>query len=315
MDFSVILCTYNRAANLPACIDHLNAQQGIDDIDWEVVVVDNNSTDDTADTVARLIEQSPLHMRYLFEPTQGLSSARNCGIRGSMGRHVIFIDDDIHAAPGWLRAYADAFAAHDCDAVGGRILVASPLPLPKWIQPEMMGFLGQFDHGDQPLPLDGRRQHPFGGNMAFHRRAIERVGDFDPELGRKGEGKSPDELFKGEETEYFRLFSETGGKVWYAPGAVVTHHILPYQLKRRFFLTIHYNEGVQSVAFEKPYRGPTLLGAPRFVYPQALRALLRYLGETLVKGPNGSMRQMMTAAYFFGRLRAFMQTRPTAARA
>jgi glycosyltransferase involved in cell wall biosynthesis len=306
MDFTVILCTYNRAANLPGCIAHLAAQEGTENLDWEVLVVDNNSTDETAEIVQRLAQDSPIRIRYAFEPAQGLSNARNCGIRESDATHLIFIDDDIHAAPRWLSAYADIFSTKDCDAAGGRILVESPKPIPAWIRPEMMGFLGQLDYGEAPLALDGRNRHPFGGNMAFHRRALALVGDFDPDLGRKGEGASPDELFKGEETEYFRQLAIRGGSIWYAPNAVVKHLILPYQLKRRFFLTIHYNQGYQSAALERPRKGRKFLGVPLFLYAQTLRALGRYVWRTLASGPNHSMRQFMTAAYFVGRIRAFM---------
>jgi len=304
MDFTVILCTYNRAANLPDCISHLAAQEETGDIDWEVLVVDNNSSDDTAATVERLAKEHPIALRYAFEPRQGLSNARNCGIRESDSDRVAFIDDDILVQPRWLRSYADIFSEHDCDAAGGPILVESPAPLPGWIRPEMMGFLGQLDFGGQASLLDGVDRYPFGGNMAFHRRALMRIGDFDPDLGRKGSGASSDELFKGEETAYFRELVRTGGRIWYAPGARVTHRILPYQLRRRFFLTIHYNEGYQAVRRGPHTRGRTLLGAPLYLYSQTLRAFGRYLGHTLRHGPDASMRQLMTAAYFVGRLRS-----------
>jgi glycosyltransferase involved in cell wall biosynthesis len=309
MDFSVIVCTYNRAANLPDCIAHLADQRDTDGIDWEVLVVDNNSSDDTAATVERLARGGPPDLRYAFEPRQGLSNARNCGIRHSRGGHVVFIDDDILVTPAWLRSYADIFAAHDCDAAGGPIRVLSPRPLPRWIGPEMMGFLGELDYGERPCALDGVERYPFGGNMGFHRRALERVGDFDPRLGRSGSGGSADELFKGEETAYFRTLAEAGGKIWYAPQAAVTHRILPYQLQRRFFLTIHFNEGYQAVQKGPPAEGRTFLGAPLYLYPQTLRAFGRYLGHTLRHGADRSMRQLMTAAYFVGRLRGHMDRR------
>jgi hypothetical protein len=208
--------------------------------------------------------------------------------------------------------YARMFAERDCDAVGGRIRVRSPAPLPAWIRPEMAGFLGELEFGDEPCELDGVERSPFGGNMAFHRRALQRVGDFDPALGRKGSGESADELFKGEETEYFRRLTESGGTIWYAPAAAVDHHILPYQLERRFFLTIHYNEGYQCVRDGPPAEGRTLFGAPLYIYRQTLRSLSRYLGQTLRRGPDSSMRQLMTTANFLGRIRGYMDKRADA---
>lgn len=309
MDFSVILCTYNRAANLPACISLLANQQHIDDVDWEVLVVDNNSSDDTAATVKGLQRAHPIALRYGFEPKQGLSNARNFGIRETEGTHVVFIDDDILVTPHWLKSYAETFAQYDCDAVGGRILVHSPATLPRWIRPEMMGFLGQLDYGDEACELDGIQRFPFGGNMAYHRRALERIGDFDPNLGRKGSGDTADELFKGEETQYFQRLAATGSTIRYAPAAAVEHHILPYQLRRRFFLTIHYNEGYQAARDGPAPTGRTLFGAPLYIYPQTLRAFGRWLAQTARQGPDASMRQLMGLAYFIGRIRSFMARR------
>ncbi len=309
MDYSVVVCTYNRAANLPACIGGLARQEGTEGIPWEVLVVDNNSSDDTAATVERLRHEYPIRLGYTFEPKQGLSNARNRGIRASAGTRVVFIDDDILVAPRWLASYAAAFAEHDCDAAGGPILVKSPAPLPGWVRPEMMGFLGQLDYGDAPCGLDGVERFPFGGNMAFHRRALELVGDFDPNLGRKGSGQSAEELFKGEETAYFRALASAGGIIRYVPAATVHHHILPYQLERRFFLTIHYNEGYQGGRNAPPPEGPTFLGVPLYLYRQTLRAGARFLGQTLKGGPNSSMRAMMTTAWFLGRVRSYMDRR------
>lgn len=306
MDFTIVLCTYNRAANLPDCIAHSAVQQDTDGIDWELLVVDNNSNDDTASVVERLQREHPISIRYAFEPKQGLSNARNCGIRESKSTRVIFIDDDILVTPLWLNAYAKTFAARDCDAVGGRIRVRSTIPLPAWIRPEMMGFLGQLDFGDDPCQLDGLDRAPFGGNMAFHRRALDRVGDFDPTLGRKGSNDDAEGLFKGEETEYFRRLVTGGGTIWYAPDAAVAHHILPYQLERRFFLTIHFNEGYRKARSAPIAEGRALLGAPLYLYNQTLRSLGRYLGQSLRHGPNSSMRQLMTTANFLGRIRGHM---------
>lgn len=308
-EISVILCTYNRAPNLPECFEHLDRQAGAETIDWELVVVDNNSADDTAATVERLAAKVNFPVRYLFEGKQGLSHARNCGIDGSDSPFVVFIDDDIRVEPGWIKAIHDTFSEKQCDAVGGPIHVVSPQDLPKWILPEMYGFLGHIDYGDQIVQLDGVDRFPFGGNMAFRRAALESVGRFNPELGRKGEGGQREELFKGEETDFFARLASQGGEIWYNPQAGVSHKILPYQLKRRFFLTIHYNEGYLLGKLDPHSYPRTLLGIPLFVFPQSLRALGNYLGLTLKKGPDHSVRQLMTVAYFAGKMRGYADKR------
>lgn len=308
-EISVILCTYNRAHNLAECFAHLDRQERAEDVDWGLVVVDNNSSDDTADTVKLLSADCGFPARYLFEGKQGLSHARNCGIDGTESPCVVFIDDDIRVEPTWIRAIHDTFQDKDCDAVGGPIHVVSPEPLPKWIKPDMLGFLGEVDYGDAPRQLDGVNESPFGGNMAFRRTALESVGRFNPELGRKGEGSQADELFKGEETDFFSRLAKQGGTIWYHPLAGVRHEILPYQLTRRFFLTLHYNEGLLSGRLDRGAHPRAVFGIPLFLFPQFLRAAGRYLGQTLGQGPNQSVRRLMTVAYFLGKMRGYMDRR------
>lgn len=301
MDASVIICTYNRCHNLPECLAALERQEGVADLSWEVVLVDNNSTDGTHAWVSQYAEGTPLTLRYTFCPEQGLSCARNHGIHTAQGHYLLFIDDDIRVSPRWLAAIIETFKTHGCDAVGGRIHLSIPLgKLPRWINPEMYGFLGFRDFGEQPYQLDGFREFPFGGNMAIHRRVFARIGEFDPRLGRKGEGKRPQELFKGEETEFFHRLAHTGGVIWYQPNALVYHLVLPHQLTRRYFLTLHYNAGLQKARYDAQDYPKKILGVPRFLYFQWLRAILRYLGQTATRGSNFSFRQLMNVAYFTG---------------
>jgi glycosyltransferase involved in cell wall biosynthesis len=303
VDFSVIVCTYNRASNLTSCIAHLAGQEGVDDCAWEVLIVDNNSNDNTKAVVKALRERVGIVIRYAFEPQQGLSHARNLGIREASGAHVLFIDDDIHVTPGWLRAFAEAFRSKDCDAAGGPIIVRSPRPLPKWIRPEMMGFLGGLDYGETPCVLDGQDRYPFGGNMGFRRATLERFGGFDVGLGRKGSGERAEELFKGEEAAYFARVADGGASICYVPEGRVEHHILPYQWRRKFFLTLHYNEGFQAVQRSAPPSARKIGAVPLFVIRQLLRALGRFVSVTARGGPNASMRELMMVAYFWGRIR------------
>lgn len=306
MDLSVIICTYNRCHNLSGCFQHLQKQQLGDRLDWEVLVVDNNSTDATREVVQEFARNSPLNLRYTFCREQGLSHARNHGIEEARGRWLVFIDDDIRVTPDWLQAIHETFAAHDCDAVGGRIHLEIPLEqLPKWIRPDMYGFLGYQDFGEEPYRLDGFREFPFGGNMAIHRRVFGRIGLFDTGIGRKGAGTRKEELFKGEETDFFHRLAENGGVIWYQPRALVLHKVLPHQLSRRFFLTLHHNAGILRARRDPAVYPRTLWGAPRFLYLQLARAAWRYLAQTVHRGPDFSFRQLMNVAYFAGMLQEY----------
>ena len=305
MDITVIVCTFNRVSNLSACIERLTAQRGISKLRWEVLVVDNNSRDNTAEAVRRLQDLHPGYLRYIFEPEQGVAHARNRGIQESDSRYIAYVDDDIRVVPDWLAAIAETFSQTGCDAIAGRILVESPKPLPAWIAPNMMGFLGQLDYGDESLAIDGIEDFPFAGNMAFSRDIVARIGAFDGTLGRRGSPERCNGLYKGEEPDFFARLARAGGDIRYEPRAAATHHILPYQLTRRFFLTIHYNEGYQRVRDLPSPQGRTLKGVPLYLYRQGIRALVRYLGKTTLRGPNSTVRDLMTVAHFAGTIRGY----------
>ncbi len=308
MDFTVVICTYNRFKNLPMCIEALERQQNADKINWEVLFVDNNSTDKTKATIAELIKKSTLKIRYAFESSQGLNHARNLGIKESKGKYLAYLDDDITVSEKWLNSIYQSLVTNDADATGGRIHLDPAVVLPSWItkNPEMYGFLGFQDYGDKALQVDGIKQYPFGGNMAFSRAVVDRIGLFNTKLGRKGEGSKKNELFKGAETDYFhRLSALDGTKIFYAPDAIVYHHILPHQLTKQYFLTIHRNAGYQKAFNDSNEYSRRFLGAPLFIFPQTTRAIGKYVVQMLTEGMDYAFRQRMTIAHFFGTLSGY----------
>lgn len=310
MQFSVIVCTYNRSHNLPACLGHLARQVDVGGLEWEVVVVDNNSSDRTPETVHELSARLPIAIRYLREAQQGLNYARNRGVTESEGRYFSFIDDDITAHPHWLAAVYSRFEKDDADAVGGRIHLDPSLRLPAWIKPEMYGFLGYQDLGESAFRMDGIKNYPFGGNMAFNRRVVERIGLFNPKLGRKGSGRKRSELFKGAETDYFHRLAATGtARIFYEPKAIVYHQVLPHQLTKKYFRTIHYNAGYQK-AYNDPraYRR-RLLGVPLFLFPQLARSVARYCRQVLSGGRDYAFHQQMIAGHFLGMMSGYARRR------
>ena len=300
MDFSVIVCTYNRAGNLSACLGALAAQEGIDRLAWEIVVVDNNSRDATRETVERLSHELPVTVRYAFEPAQGLNHARNRGITESKGKYFSFVDDDIIVSRRWLAGLRHVLETNDADAAGSCIHLNEEIKLPKWIAPEMYGFLGYQDYGTKSFQMDGMKQYPFGGNMSFNRRVVARIGMFNPNLGRKGEGRKRGELFKGAETDYFHRLAAAGGRIFYTPDAVVYHQILPFQLTKGYFRTIHFNAGYQRALYGGDAYSRNLLGIPLFLYRKLAENLWRYLVQLVSNGPDRAFRQQMTLAHFMG---------------
>jgi glucosyl-dolichyl phosphate glucuronosyltransferase len=289
MEFTVIVCTYNRAGNLPKCLHGLAQQKGVENRAWEVLVVDNNSSDNTPGVVDDLAGQLPITVRYARETEQGLNYARNHGVRASDSTYFSYVDDDILVSPDWLAALFDAFEKNDADAVGGRIHLDPSIRLPKWIRP------------DKPFRMDGKSRYPFGGNMAFNRRVVERIGYFDPRLGRKGEGRKRSELFKGAETDYFhRLYGAGDARIFYEPRAMVYHQVMPFQIEKRYFRTIHFNAGYQRAYHDDSPLRNRLFGVPGFYYPQLARGILRYLGQAFTRGPDFAFRQQMNVGHMIG---------------
>jgi glycosyltransferase involved in cell wall biosynthesis len=316
MEFTVIICTYNRAGNLPRCLGALAAQKGVEGREWEVLVVDNNSSDTTSDVVADLARKLSINIRYTRETEQGLNYARNTGVRESDGKFFSYVDDDILVSQIWLASLFDAFEINDADAVGGRIHLDPSVSLPKWIRvdTDMLGFLGYQDFGEEPLRLDGHHRYPFGGNMAFNRRVVERIGFFNPKLGRKGAGRKRSELFKGAETDYFHRLAASGeARIFYAPDAVVYHQIMPFQLEKQYFRTIHFNAGYQKAHHDESDYPHRWFGVPRFYYPQLARVVGKYLKQVFTHGPDWAFRQQMNVAHMLGTMLGYHRQEETAA--
>ena len=300
MDISIIICSYNRGHNLAECFKWLENQVLPDTVQWEVLLVDNNSTDSTKTITEQFSQQSNLNIRYVFEAEQGVAFARNKGLKEAKGEYLIYIDDDIRVTDKWLQTIYHVFNKYDCDIVGGRIHIESPSSLPAWITPDMYGFLGYQNFGDQEHQMDGIKEFPFSGNMGLHRRVIEKIGYFDVSMGRKGEGLKKEELYKGEETDFCHRLANSGGTFYYHPDALVFHKILPHQLTKRFFLILHNNAGILKAKLDKTNYPKNIFGIPLFLFPQLFRSILRYFYQFISDGPNKSFRQLMNVVYFWG---------------
>jgi len=124
-------------------------------------------------------------------------------------------------------------------------------------------------------------------------------------MGRSGEGNTKEELFKGEETDFFERLANNKGSFFYHPDLLVLHKILPYQLKMKFFLTLHNNSGIMKATSDSAVYEKTLLGVPLYVFPQLLRSIGKYIGSSISKGPNHSFRLLMNVAYFSGMITSY----------
>lgn len=257
MKISAIICTHNRAAHLPQAIRSL-AEQSLPPHDYEIIVVDNASTDATSEILCRLTKEIP-NLRYVHESGPGLSCARNRGIREARAPIVAFLDDDAQATNVWLAVILDAFEVQPRPAcVGGPVGPWWEIPAPSWFPTSLLGC-HQLNYGQQARWYQFPSEHPIGCNMAFLKKCVEDVGGFNVLLDKYND-----------ETELIGRIAEAGGGIYYEPRAHVRHLVSKERLRLGWQMRRHYHEGV-SLA----------VAAASRAHPARIRRL-RELAESLV---------------------------------
>lgn len=242
MTVSVILCTYNRCESLRTALESLSKLELPPAIDWEILVVDNNSTDSTRQVVEGFAQQYSMRFRYLFEKQQGKSHALNAGIREAKGDILAFTDDDITVDAGWLRQLTANLEKAEWAGAGGRIIPTWSGPKPRWLSltsPYSIGPLVMFD----PSPTAGEcSKPPFGANMAFKKTVFEKYGGFRTDLG-----PCPGTEIRGEDTEFGRRLIAADERIRYEPSAIVFHPVIEKRLRKRFFLNWWFDGGRSEI--------------------------------------------------------------------
>ncbi len=218
---SVIVCTYNRAKYLPACLKHL-AEQSVDYTNYEVLIVDNNSTDNTAEICHDFIaENESLNFYYFLENNQGHTFARNRGILEAGGEILSFIDDDAFVKNDFIENIGQYFNSHKpIMAIGGKIIPVYETEKPKWMSKYLLTLVSAIDLGDKPKAFKGNK-FPIGANMAFRKEVFNKYGLFNTELGRRADG-----LEGGDEKEVFLRLKDNNEVIHYVP-SVCVDHIIP----------------------------------------------------------------------------------------
>ena len=248
MDLSIIIATYNNAKSLERTLLSV-AKQDADSGIWECVIVNNNSTDDTALRVSEFTKEcSNLNIRLVDEPQQGLSHARNRGVAEAKGDILVFIDDDETINEGFVSAYIDLFHNQGAFAASGVVEVCYDSRRPKWMSHYTEKMIGNpFNLGDSVTSIISSVT-PAGGNMAFNREVFNLYGGFDANLGRRG-----NELFGGEENEFFDRLRNLGERVFYTPKAIVYHHIADRKLTPEYFDKLSYGVGASKLLRAEKY--------------------------------------------------------------
>jgi len=303
LNASVIVCTYNRADSLSRTLACLSAQRVSESLKWEVVVVDNNSADNTREVV-EAYRARPFPVRYLFEPTQGLSHARNTGVRESTGEILLFTDDDVCPEPDWVQTIVDGMRAEQCDACGGYIAPAWERPPPSWLTERFHGFLAIRADREDSFRLTPDTPPPFGANMAFKRDVFRRFGHFDVTRGRKGSN-----LASGEDGELFGRLLRNGGRVMFFGNARVHHRIEAFRITKRYFRRWRFQTSRNLGETLGLPGARRIAGIPLYLFPQLLHAVGRAMSARLKEPKDEAFFRELLVWHFLGIMSGVAQGR------
>jgi glycosyltransferase involved in cell wall biosynthesis len=248
MKITVILCTYNRCQHLAKALESAAALRLPELDEWEVVVVDNNSSDQTRQVVQEFCQQYPHRFHYVFETQQGKSYALNAGIREGRGDVLAFMDDDVTVQPTWLQNLTASLHNADWAGAGGRILLQRTFTPPPWLSLKERYALGPLVHFDLGPEAGDLTEAPIGTNMAFRREMFEKYGGFRTDLGPR-----PGSEIRSEDSEFSQRLLAAGERLRYEPSAVVYHAIPECRLRKRYFLDWWFDKARADVrAFGSP---------------------------------------------------------------
>ncbi|MCL1475237.1 glycosyltransferase family 2 protein [Argonema antarcticum] len=238
---SAIICTHNRDSYLGAAIDSLLAQ---DFADFEIVVVDNASSDRTREVV-----ELRSAVKYLYEPVTGLSVARNTGARVATGKILAYLDDDAVASPGWLSVLYAAYQNDEKLAIaGGKVTLIWPegYSAPSWLSEDLAGNLGAYNLGDKLVYIKNPGLTPRGLNYSIRSTFLAQIGGFNVNLGRVGKN-----LLSNEELLMTEQALKLGWQVAYLPDALVAHNVSPERLNQSWFFSRSWWQGISECYREK----------------------------------------------------------------
>lgn len=311
LDATILICTYNRATYLAETLDSIAGLETPDGVAWDVLVVDNNSSDETRSVVESRILGYPVVLRYLFEGTQGKSNALNTGMRATPARVIVFTDDDVRVPAGWLEAAVrPLFQRTDLEYTGGPVQPIWGGPRPNWLDERgnLGGTIAVKDHGPDPFVFEDRWKTPLGVNMAVRRSLIERIGGFRPELGRNGKS-----LLGQEQAEFFYRSRAARARGLYVPAMVLEHLVPASRLTPSYFRRWWYWKGVSHARLHRIHNCtelgldlnnvPRVARIPRFLFSNALSHLAGWLSALVMGQPQRRAEHFLMLAYTLGYVR------------
>ena len=317
---TVAICTWNRHALLRQTLEQMTRLVIPADVEWELIVVNNNSTDATDAVLADFAGRLPL--RRVFEPTPGKSNALNRATREATGDYIIWTDDDALVDPLWIVEYAKAFHRWpECALFGGHVSTWFEGTPPDWLEPLIKSehrvscVYALRSMGTEPLPISnealpsGSSTLPYGVNMAVRREEQLRF-PYDPTLGLR-----PGSQIRGEETAVILAMLKAGITGWWLPDARVRHFIPQSRQTVGYLRRWFHGDGEEKGKQMRDANYPKLFGRPRWLVRVAIEAEVRYLIRRLQTRPQEWIRDLIDASVAWGQLRGFMLRRELGERA
>lgn len=274
-EISLVICTYNRCRYLPEALESIS-KQTLPPERFELVIVDNNSTDETAAIARQFITLHPeLNTRYCFEANKGLSHARNRGITEAQSPIVNYIDDDAVLSVEYLEEMLQFFKTHrQAAGAGGKVIPKYETGQePAWMSKYLNGFVGKIDFGNQAQLFTKAMKYPVGCNMAYKKDVLEQTGGFNNAL-----------QFRSDDKYIFQQVKKISDQVYFVPQAWLHHYIDAHRLDltnfKKLFLKTG-NEEKKRVFTEQGNLGVFKKGAE---FAVKLLAALALFGLFVFKG-------------------------------
>ena len=298
---TIAICTLNRAESLRRTLDSLLAMRVPNDLRWEIIVVNNGSTDHTDEVVASYAPRLPI--RREFEPQRGISNARNRAVDAAKGQYIVWTDDDTIVDPDWLAAYTEAFRHWPESAVfGGPIIPRYESPVVEWLPTceHLLSYVyGMRDFGNAPIRISRRDgPYPFGANFAV-RATEQRRFRFDPDLG-----SAPGRRRLGEETAVIASILATGASGYWIPDARVEHCIGRQNQTTAHVARYFAADGETVALFHRDREtGPLLFGIPRWMWRRVAEYWIRYRVHRLISPAPVWMAHLKAYGFAKGQFR------------
>jgi glycosyltransferase involved in cell wall biosynthesis len=231
---SLVICTYNRARYLPGSLNSIQFQT-LDRKKFQIIIIDNASTDNTADIINNFIKENPgLNIKYCYEENKGLSFARNRGIKESESQIISYVDDDVILPTDFLEKILIFFEQYPAAVgAGGKVIPKYESGKePEWMSKYLLGFVGKVDYGNSIIKFEKKMKYPAGCNMIYKKDILEKAGGFNNQL-----------KFRSDDKYIYYKVKSLSDKIYYLPDAWLYHYIDSYRLEIKNFKTLFLKTG------------------------------------------------------------------------